>query len=171
MAKIIAFLVMALALFGIILCLGAYVFEMAGTYAPPRNRPSILFFGVFLVFVPTIFLMNKLTQDFKQKDMWNAALRGCPSWMKTSMWALASGLFLLALFPLLPRIPVHPDVGTLFPILFYAISFCVSYSFINAEKHDSIRRCLNGHAISPLAKFCEECGAAAAPDTPMSHHL
>jgi hypothetical protein len=167
MLKALAFSVMALGLLGMVLCLGSYIFELAGIYAPPTNRPSLLFFGIFVVWVPTIVLMNKLTQDFKQKDMWKAVLRGCPPWMKKAMWALIGGMFLLGLLPLL-RAKIYPDVGMLFPILFYAISFCVSYSYINFERHDSTRRCLNGHAISPLAKFCEECGAPAAPDTSRS---
>ena len=51
-----------------------------------------------------------------------------------------------------------------FPITFYSVSFCVMYSVLHVDKFDSTRRCLNGHATSPLAKFCDECGAPAAPD-------
>jgi hypothetical protein len=42
---------------------------------------AVLGTGVFVVFLPTIFVMNRLTRDFKQKDLWRAALRGCPRWM------------------------------------------------------------------------------------------
>jgi hypothetical protein len=42
---------------------------------------AVLGTGVFAVFLPTIFVMNRLTRDFKQKDLWRAALRGCPRWM------------------------------------------------------------------------------------------
>ena len=51
----------------------------------------------------------------------------------------------------------------LFPSTFYAISFCVMYSLLHVKEYDASRRCMNGHVISPLAKFCEECGAPAAP--------
>ena len=50
----------------------------------------------------------------------------------------------------------------LFPLTLYAVSFCLMYSVIHAGEFDSSRRCLNGHRISPLAKFCEECGAPGA---------
>lgn len=166
MAKIVAFPVMALAALGMLLCLGSYLFEFAGLYSPPQNRPLILFLGVFIVWFPTIFLMNRLTADFKQKDMWKAALRGCPSWMQTSLWVLVGVVALLAFLPLALRAQrAYPDIFVLFPVCFYAASFCVTYSLINAEKHDSTRRCLNGHTISPMARFCEECGAPAAPDS------
>lgn len=169
MAKIVAYLVMMLALFGVLLSLGAYLFEFAGLYSPPPNRPPLLFFGVFVVWFPTIFLMTKLTEDFKQKDIWKAALRGCPTWMRRLLWALVGFVVLLAFLPLVLRAHrAYPDITVLFPACFYAVSFCITYSLINAEEHDSTRRCLNGHPISPLAKFCEECGAPAAPDSKMS---
>jgi len=57
-----------------------------------------------------------------------------------------------------------PEGFGLFPIAFYAVSFCVMYSLIHVDERDASRRCLNGHAISPLAKFCEECGAPVAPE-------
>ncbi|HVM93169.1 MAG TPA: hypothetical protein VMT67_10185 [Terriglobales bacterium] len=164
MARLVAYTVMMLALLGLLLSLGAYVFEFAGIYSPPQNRPPLLFFGIFIVWFPTIFLMNKLTEDFKQKDMWKAALRGCPPWMRKSMWAVVGVVSALAYLPVVLKVQrPYPDVFVLFPGCFYAASFCITYSVINAWKYDSTRRCLNGHAISPLAKFCDECGAPAAP--------
>ena len=166
MAKIVAYPVMMLALAGLLLCLGAYGFEFAGLYSPPANRPPLLFFGIFVVWFPTIFLMNKLTEDFKQKDMWKAVLRGCPPWMRKSMWAMVGVVAVLAYLPLALKVQQpYPDIFVLFPACFYAASFCITYSVLNAEKYESTRRCLHGHSISPLAKFCEECGAPAAPDS------
>jgi hypothetical protein len=76
MAKIVAYPVMVLAALGMLLCLGSYLLEFAGLYSPPQNRPPILIFGLFVVWFPTVLLMNHLTANFKQKDMWKAALRG-----------------------------------------------------------------------------------------------
>jgi hypothetical protein len=108
--------------------------------------------------------MNRLTSDFKQKDLWTAALRGCPSWMRNALWVVIGCVFAVFFFPLISKgnPGEGPQTFVLFPITFYAVSFCVMYSFIQAEKQDALRRCLNGHTISPLAKFCEECGAPAA---------
>jgi hypothetical protein len=44
-------------------------------------------------------------------------------------------------------------------LTFYLIAGSVMYSATRVEKLDASRQCLNGHRISPSAKFCEECGA------------
>jgi hypothetical protein len=166
MAKIVAYPVMVLAGLGIVLCFSFYLLGVTGIHPLPSNREPILFVGIFVVWAPTVMLMNTLTKDFKQKDLWKAALRGCPPWMKTGLWVLVGLIFVLFFLPTL--LGVSPDnsnrVFLLFPVAFYSISFCVMYSLIHVEKFDEGRRCLNGHRISPLAKFCEECGAPAAPD-------
>jgi hypothetical protein len=170
MAKMIAYPVMILSAVGVLLCLSFYIIGITGTHSLPFKITSILFIGIFVVWVPAVILMNRLTQDFKQKDLWKAALRGCPPWMRSALWAVIGCVFAIFFLPVLfKRSPGDsPQTFVLFPITFYAISFCVMYSLVNVEKHDSSRRCLNGHAISPLAKFCEECGAPAAPDSRVS---
>ncbi|MHB1938813.1 MAG: hypothetical protein ACYCOR_19860 [Acidobacteriaceae bacterium] len=44
-------------------------------------------------------------------------------------------------------------------LAFYAIATAVLYSATRADKFDTSKRCLNGHPVPPLAKYCEECGA------------
>jgi hypothetical protein len=54
------------------------------------ERPiAVLGPGVFVAFLPTIFVMNRLKRDFKQKDLWRAALRGCPRWMYRTVWGIS----------------------------------------------------------------------------------
>ena len=167
MAKMIAYPVMILSAAGMVLCLSFYVLGLTRIYSLPAKGLPILFGGLFAVWLPTVILSNRLTQDFKNKDFWKAALRGCPAWMRSALWVVIGCVFAVFFLPVLSRRSPGdaPQTFVLFPILFYAVSFCVMYSLINVEKHDSVRRCLNGHAISPLAKFCEECGAPAAPDS------
>ncbi len=173
MAKMIAYPVMILAGVGVLLCLSFYLLGVTGIYLLPARGVPIVFGGIFVVWLPTVILMNRLTQDFKQKDIWKAALRGCPAWMRTALWVVIGCVFAVFFLPVLAkRSPGDsPQIFVLFPIMFYAISFCVMYSLINVGKYDSTRRCLNGHAISPLAKFCEECGAPAAPDSRISGYV
>ena len=159
-----AYVVMVLAGVGALLCLSLYLFSVTGIFTLPSEDGAALFAGIFLVWVPTILLMNRLTWDFKQKDLWTAALRGYPSWMRNTLWVVIGCVFAVSFISLLSKenLGEAPDSFVLFPITFYAVAFCVMYSFIQAEKQDPLRRCLNGHSISPLAKFCEECGAPAA---------
>jgi hypothetical protein len=50
-------------------------------------------------------------------------------------------------------------------LMFYLMSLSVMYSGTHVERFDQSRRCLNGHHVSPLAKFCEECGAQVSTST------
>ena len=165
MVKMIAYPVMVLSGIGVLLCLSFYLLGLTGIYPLPTRETPVLFGGLFVVWIPTVILANRLTQDFKQKDFWKAALRGCPAWMRSALWVVIGCVFAVFFLPVLAkRGPGDaPQTFVLFPMMFYSVSFCVMYSLINVDKNDSSRRCLNGHAISPLAKFCEECGAPAAP--------
>jgi hypothetical protein len=172
MTKILAYVVLVLSAVGIFLCVICFLLGVTGVYQLPENEP-FLFFGVFVVWIPTILLMNRLTRDFKQRDLWKAALRGCPAWMRTTLWVV-TGL-IMASFVLSAVLRAGPGgfplLFTIFPVTFYGVSFCAMYSYLHVEKFDASRRCLNGHAISPLAKFCEECGAPAAPYSTISTSL
>jgi len=163
--KFIAYPVMVLAALGVILCLGFFLTGVMNINPLPANKQVILFAGIFVVWIPTIILMNQLTKDFKQKDIWKAALRGCPRWMRTILWVLIGCVIALSFVPALLGHGAANQTFVLFPATFYSISFCVMYSLIHVDQFDTSRRCLNGHRISPLAKFCEECGAPAAPDS------
>ncbi len=170
MAKIVAYPVMVLSAVGVLLCLCLFLLALLGVQPLPSKTVPILFGGLFLVWFPTVILMNRLTKDFKQKDLWKAALRGCPAWMRTALWVVIGCVFAVFFLTVIAkRNPGDsPQTFVLFPITFYAVSFCVMYSLINVEECDAGRRCLNGHRISPLAKFCEECGAPAAPSSTSS---
>jgi hypothetical protein len=165
--KVLAYPVMVLSAVGIVLCLSFYLLGVTGICPVPLRNTPVLFVGVFVVWLPTVILVNRLTRDFKQKDLWKAALRGCPPWMRIALWVVVGCAFVSFFIPVVSRRNPGdpPQTLMLFPITFYAVSFCVMYSLIKVEKFDATRRCLNGHAISSLAKFCEECGAPAAPDS------
>jgi hypothetical protein len=135
--------------------------------------------GLFVVWLPTILIMGSLTRDFKQKEVWRAALRGCPAWMRRAQWALFGyawvGFFAL---PLIfgggmdnPANKARSMSAVL--LTFYSIAATVFYSATRAGKIDVGRRCLNGHRISPLAKFCDECGAPvqASPVEPAANSM
>jgi hypothetical protein len=171
MTRIVAYMVMVLSAIGL---LASFVLHIASFYAGPefgKREIPIVFPGIFIVWVPTIFLAHKLTRDFKQRDFWKAALRGCPAWMYRSLWILWGYVFFVAL--VLPFLRgsnpgASPGGFLIFPAAFYSVSFGVAYSIQHVDRFDEGRHCLNGHRISPLAKFCEECGAPAAPNSKIS---
>jgi hypothetical protein len=66
--------------------LASFCLSFASVTANPEIQKSafrFLFPGIFVVCLPTILFVNWLTRDFKQRDLWKAALRGCPTWMNT----------------------------------------------------------------------------------------
>jgi hypothetical protein len=160
---------LALSAVGFAALLVIHVASLIGVAYPFERFLGILGPGLFVVFLTMIFVMNRLTRDFKQKDIWRAALRGCPTWMRRAVWTI-SGYSWLGFFvwPLIfgggmDSATNKARVGSGVLMIFYLISFAVLYSATKAQTLDESRRCLNGHHVSPLAKFCEECGAPVAP--------
>ena len=162
---------LALSAVGFAALLAIHVASLFGVAYPFEHFIGILGPGIFVVFLPTIFVMNRLTRDFKQKDIWRAALRGCPTWMRRTVWTIFGyswfGFFIL---PLIFRGGMDSAtnkarIGSGALMVFYLIPLAVLYSATKAHTLDESRSCLNGHHISPLAKFCEECGAPVAPST------
>lgn len=78
----------ALATVGFLAMLAVHVAALFGNTYPFERTIAILGPGVFVAFLPTIFVMNRLTRDFKQKDIWRAALPGCPRWMYRAVWGI-----------------------------------------------------------------------------------
>ena len=161
---------LALAVIGCIALLGIHVASLFGITSGFGASIRILGPGVFVVFVPAVLVMTRLTRDFKQKDLWRAALRGCPTWLRRTVWVVFgyswAGFFLL---PILYRSGMDSPASqarTMSAVLltFYLVAAAVLYSATQVDKVDRIRRCLNGHAVSPAANYCEECGAPVATE-------
>lgn len=166
---VLTYLFLALSALGFAALVAIHITSLLGITYPFEHFIPLLGPAVFVVFVPTIFVINRLTRDFKQKDLWQAALRGCPTWMRRAVWAIFGyawlGFFVL---PVLygggmesARNKARIGSGGL--MIFYLIPFAVMYSATRVRELDESRRCLNGHHVSPLAKFCEECGAPVSP--------
>jgi hypothetical protein len=92
---------LALAVAGFIALAAIHIASLLGVTYPFDHFLQFLAPGIFVTFIPTIFVMNRLTRDFKQKDLWRAALRGCPQWMRWTVWVVFGytwlGFFVLPL--------------------------------------------------------------------------
>jgi hypothetical protein len=159
---------LALSAVGFAALLAIHVASLFGITYPFERFVGFLGPGMFVVFLPTIFVMNRLTRDFKQRDLWRAALRGCPNWMRRAVWAVCGyswlGFFILpVIFGGGMRSATNTArIGSGALMVFYLIPFAVLYSATRIRRLDESKHCLNGHPVSPLAKFCEECGAPVA---------
>jgi hypothetical protein len=153
---------------GLMAVLAVHVASLLGAAYLFEHLSKFLAFGVFAVMVPTTFVMNGLIWDVKQRDIWRAALRGCPQWVRGLVWAIFGytwiGFFAL---PLLYGGGMHSETNlarsmSAMLLVFYVVPLSVLYSATQVARFNERTHCSNGHRVSPLAKFCEECGAPVA---------
>jgi hypothetical protein len=166
---------MYLAGLGLILSLLVHVSSLLGIFspfgAPARGLFVMLTIGAVPLSFPAVLAAIPLCKDFKSKDFWKAALRGCPAWLKyLPGFCFGYAAFIFILF----RIMVDGgaksgggqglstrDIQVISASIMavYSFSMATLYSAIQVRNHDQTRRCLNGHPVSPSAKFCGRCGS------------
>jgi hypothetical protein len=164
---------LALAAAGFTAALAVHVTSLLGATYPFEHFLKFLGLGVFVVFIPTIFVMNRLTREVKQKDMWRAALRGCPRWMRGSVWTIFGYAWIgFFAFSFLHVGAIDSEINkarsaSAVILVFYLIPLSVLYSATQVPRFNESARCANGHRVSPLADFCEQCGARVASNAPL----
>lgn len=162
---------LVLSVIGLVLSLIAHTAALLGLPQPLGPAAWGLHVGIFVVWLPTLIVFNWLVGDFKRKDFWKAALRGCPKWMRWLTYgffgyAIVNFLLFLAVAPLKGAeggANTPPEVFRGFSghwIAFYSAAAAILYSGIVVSRLDPARRCPNGHPLSPAARFCEACGVA-----------
>ena len=158
-----------LAAIGLVLSFIVHVMALLGLPAPFGQATFSLHVGILIVWIPTILVGMKMTKDFKRKDFWKAMLRGCPNWMKYMTYGLfiyAAINFIIFFYLAPPKCrPFDPqEYPTVFCgfsghwMAFYSAEMASLYSAIKVIKLDPLRRCPDGHPVSPSAKYCDECG-------------
>lgn len=150
---------------GLLLTFVLHVAALLGQVPPLGEYTQVLFLGIFILGIPTIFVMNSLSKDVARKDIWKAALRGCPLWMRYSVYFFF-GYALLNF--VLVSIGAPRSGGNLSGVqgvrgitghamAFYSVFAAVLYSAARLWGQPG-RRCPEGHPAGPLAKFCDQCG-------------
>jgi len=158
-----------LAAIGLLLSLIVHIYTLLGQQVPFGNLAYGLHIGIFIVWFPAGSIGKRLSKDFKQSDLFQAMLRGCPIWMKR-MTYLFFGYALINTFWFVSTEQATKCGGTGneiqqfrmfsgFWMAFYSAAMSILYSASQTEILDKERRCRNGHVVSPSARFCEDCGA------------
>ena len=154
-----------LALAGLVASVIVHGCSLLGLPQPFGEAAWGLHVGIFVVWFPAVLVAQKLTRGAKQADFWKAALRGCPAWMRTTLYVLFAYVFV----NFFVGIALGPDSEAgqfrLFSghwMVFYFAAFAMLWS---AEQlgEAAASTCPQGHECSPFAKFCEECGAQLPP--------
>lgn len=159
----------ALSALGLILSLVVHYATMFGLPVP--EAAVLLFPGIFVVWFPTVITANLVTRRSKRRDFWKIALRGAPKWMQYMVY----GFFIYAIinfifFIVFVRGGTKDTSESMFRVMsghalpFYAAALGILYSATQIQESGLIRKCPNGHEVSFLAKYCEECGQPILED-------
>jgi len=157
---------MLIAAVGFVLSLTAHIASMSGKSIPSAMHVMSLHVGIFIVWLPAVLVVTKMTGSANRRDLWKIALSGCPIWMRRTVYALFGYtalnflLFLMRTDNQRSGEEASPSVVWGFSghwLLFYGIAFAVFYSAIHAPKLLEKRFCPEGHPASPLDQFCPKC--------------
>src|SRR5215469_10585399 len=99
--RIFALPFLLIAAVGFVLSLVAHVLALLGIAMPGGGLVWALHVGIFVVWIPAIFLSRNRLQNVPRKNHMDAMLGDCPRWMRraiTILFAYAIVNFLLFLF-------------------------------------------------------------------------
>lgn len=148
---------------GFIVSLCVNIGSLMGRPVLPEAFFAVLHVGIFVVWFPAVLVSIKRVGSTGRKDFWKLVLRGAPDWMHYFLYAVFFYSF-VGFF--IPTTHTPAEGGQLGPsewrqfsgiwMAFYSGAFAILYA-ANAE---GVRagRCINGHAVSPGANFCTQCG-------------
>lgn len=129
------------------------------------GRWMVLFIGIVIVWLPTVMSLQRLGPTLQRMDGWKVALFGAPDWMRHLLYGIvAYGIlnFFLGFFGAFSIEGIgFWRVGSSHAMIFYAAAWALATA-ANAREDQGIDwKCERGHEMSPVARFCEECGAPA----------
>lgn len=157
-----AYLLLGLAAF--VLCMGLIGVSL------PRRVPMLLILPILLIFGAAVFVGRQLTSGFTEREVrkshWKILLRGCPPWAIKLVtvwgWTTMASFAILVFAPASRRDELAMRI--VFPVYgmgFASYSLAVFYSALHLGNER--RLCSNGHDVSPIQKYCPECGETLNP--------
>jgi len=160
----------ALSGIGLSLSIIVHVLSLFNIASPFGELTWILHGGIFVVWLPMILVLQRLKKDSNEKEFWKTAMQYCPVWIKRIVGFLVLYAFVnFIIFIATVKEDHKSDHARETPpvvlrgfsghwMIFYWISFAALYSAHERRKDNSIRRCPDGHPISPADEYCTLCG-------------
>jgi hypothetical protein len=128
--------------------------------------------GIFPLWIPVVFIAQKMTRGVPRKDFWKIALSECPTWMRY----MTRGFFFYAIlnFAIFVVIavkypPAKQAAGIPASVLhgfsghwmaFYSAGLAILTTAYRRGVSNLQRHCPNGHEIGWNDQFCPICGLA-----------
>lgn len=172
--RILSLPLMAYAVCGIILSVAAHLLGISGLQPPSDGYLIGLMLGIFPLWVPATYIVMKLMHGAPNKDYWKIVHSGCPAWMNLTdrilHWYAFANFVGVPLAPflapeLLQSTGAAPRafwiVASSYGMLFYFAGLC---ALTTAYWKGIERKCLNGHVVGVVDKFCPTCGTSLGTD-------
>ena len=150
--------------------LSAYAHVMSIWGIPLLWGESVWFLhgGIFVVWLPAVWVSQRVMRDTSQKDFWKIVLSGCPAWMKTAQQILIGYVVVNFLYFMFTSAS-HPASEDTDPsvirgfsghwLIFYGLAFSILYSVRQKPELMVGRQCPAGHPVPHGAQYCGSCGA------------
>jgi hypothetical protein len=126
---------------GLLLSIVVHIAALTGVEILSNEYFFLLHGGIVVVWLPAVLVARRVTRQVPQAEFWNAALGGCPTWMRKAFYALFGYAILNFMLLLSRNIGQPKHTGTTLSdvwgfsghwMVFYAGAFCILYSAIRA---------------------------------------
>lgn len=145
---------MFVAFAGLLLSMAVHVASFTTLTVP--KLAMALHVVIFVVWFPTVVTSNRMTRDVPSGDFWKAALRGCPPWMRYTVF----GFFAYAIVNFMLCMSGLGNEFRIFSghwMAFYSTAVAVMYSAARVHRVDA-RGWSLGHPGTPRAGDRQERG-------------
>jgi hypothetical protein len=176
MTKILLPPLMLYAACGLVLSLVVHILSLFGVQFGGSTLFLALHIGIFPLWIPVVFIGQKMMAGANRKDFWKIALSGCPPWMRY----MTRGFFIYAIvnfvifFILATMHPPVKQTGGVVPaevfhgfsghwMAFYSAGLAILTSAYRRGLSNLQRRCSNDHEIGWSDNFCPTCGVLVDP--------
>ena len=127
----------------------------------------VLHVGIFVVWLPSVFVAQRLVGNTSRQDFWKVVLKGSPDWMRYMVYVFSAYEFVNFMISMGQASSGIRHTTTSAAdwrgssglwIVFYSAALAILYSA--AKTAESSPRCANGHLASPNVLYCARCGQA-----------
>jgi len=108
----------ALAAIGLVLSLWIHLAAVAGQEVAPQSWLVTLSIGIFVVFLPAIFVAQRRVGSRSRKDYWKVALAGSPEWVRYLVY-IAAGYAVVNFIIFVSQVQQGKSVGT--PVIIWRV--------------------------------------------------
>ena len=153
----------ALAAVGLVVSLWVHLGAVMGRRVAPEAFFWILHVGIFVVWIPAVFVAKARVGNMNRKDFWKVVLQGSPDWMRYMVYGfLGYAVFNFAMFML--KAPPTGSTGESARSLARVLGSLdgvllrrARHSIRSSEREPDVLAVLNGDPVPATASFCARC--------------